>query len=164
MAIKYLPNQVLGKIAPERKIDKLMTSRLTLKRAALSFLSDASFLSKDTIERTALNVINSYQDKYDELKNDGAPAEEAKLEAVNDKKLLVNRVQNEVIVQVASEIKDQYLGEFYKWLPSTATTPDPIHQLNYGKKFQIGKGEMPGDRYGCRCGMYILVKENKLDL
>lgn len=66
--------------------------------------------------------------------------------------------------QVAGEIKDRYEGEFYIWLPSDAEEPDPEHQLNYGKKFQVGEGEMPGDRFGCRCGMEILVPETKLDL
>jgi hypothetical protein len=76
----------------------------------------------------------------------------------------VARVQNAVVYEIAQDIKDQYRGEFYEWLPSDAETPDPIHQLNYGKKFQMGKGEMPGDRYGCRCGMNVLVSESTLSL
>ncbi len=83
---------------------------------------------------------------------------------MNDKKLLVNRVQNSMVKQIAVSIKEEYLGEFYIWLPSDAMEPDPEHQLKYGKRFQIGKGEMPGDRDGCKCGMDILVKEKELEL
>ncbi len=155
--IKYLPTEILRKLAPVKKIEKLISSRLTLNRAVLSTIADAEFLSKKTLERTALKVIKSYKERFKE-------DPEIKDQVLEDKKLLCNRVQNEVLSEVADEIKDQYRGEFYKWLPSDAEEPDPLHQLNYGRKFQIGKGEMPGDRYGCRCGMSILVKENKLEL
>lgn len=164
MTIKYDPREFLKKIAPARKIEKLVTSRLTLNKAVLSLLTDAPFISKPTVERTALRVIKGYREKYQDEKEEGVPADEAKEDALADKKLLVNRVENSIVNQVAEEIKDQYRGEYYKWLPSDADEPDPVHQLNYGQKFQIGKGEMPGDRYGCRCGMAILVKESKLEL
>jgi hypothetical protein len=155
---------MLRKLAPKKKVEKLMTSRLTLNRAVLSTLTDADFLSAKTLERTALRVIKQYKASYKEETDDGVPPSEAKDDAVNDKKLLINRVQNTVVNEIANEIKDQYRGEYYKWLPSDASEPDPLHQLNYGRKFQIGRGEMPGDRYGCRCGMQILVTETKLDL
>lgn len=166
MAIRYLPNEMLKKLVPEKKIKKLVTGKLTLNRAVLSTLSDADFLSKKTLERTALKTIKDYKDKFQEIKaeSDDVSIAEAADEAVNNSKLLINRVQNSVVLQIADEIQDQYFGEFYKWLPSDASEPDPLHQLNYGRKFQIGKGEMPGDRYGCRCGMNILVTETKLDL
>lgn len=162
--IRYLPNEFLRKVAPKAKIEKLVSGNLTLNRTVLSMLSDADFLSKRTLEKVALNTIRDYKETYQENKDEGMPADEAKDEALNDKKDLINRVQNSVVFQIADEIRDQYAGEFYKWLPSSADTPDPLHQLKYGKKFQIGKGEMPGDRYGCRCGMQILVSETKLDL
>jgi hypothetical protein len=166
--IKYLPNELLRKIAPAKKIEKLVSGSLTFNKAALSFVSDIEFMSKKTIERTALKTIKQYKERYVDNLNpeggDGMSTSEAKDDALNDKKLLVNRVQNTVVNEVAGAIKEQYRGEYYKWLPSDAIEPDPIHQLNYGKKFQIGKGEMPGDRYGCRCGMSILVKESKLEL
>lgn len=162
--IKYLPNEFLKKVAPESKVKKLIRDNMTLNKAVLSFLDGADFISKATVQRTALNSINQYKERFDRLKDEGASASEAKSEAVNDKAMLVNRVQNTVITEVASEIKDQYRGEYYIWLPSDAEEPDPLHQLKYGKKFQLGKGEMPGERYGCRCGMQILVDEDKLEL
>ncbi len=155
--IRYLPNEILKKLAPPKKVEKLVTSRLTLNKTVLSTLSDADFISKATLQRTALKVIKGYKARFKD-------EPEVKQEVLEDKKLLVNRVQNEVISEVAGEIKDQYRGEFYKWIPSDAEVPDPLHALNYGRKFQIGKGEMPGDRYGCRCGMMILVPGNKLEL
>jgi hypothetical protein len=162
--IKYLPNEFLRKVAPEAKVKKLVTGRLTLNRAVLSMLSDADFLSKGTLEKVALKTIKDYKETYRENKEEGMEPAEAKDEALNDKKDLINRVQNSVVLQITDEIRDQYAGEYYKWLPSSADTPSPLHQLKYGKKFQIGRGEMPGDRYGCRCGMQILVEETKLDL
>lgn len=162
--IRYHPVDLLRKIAPAKKIEKLVSGRLTPNKAALSFLDDVDFLSKASVERVALKTIKQYREKYEDLKDDDVPADDAKEEAVNDKKLLVDRVQNNIVNQIAGEIKDQYRGEFYIWTPSDAAEPDPLHQLNYGSRFQIGKGEMPGDRYGCRCGMSILVKESKLEL
>lgn len=165
MAIKYDPKAFLKKIAPARKVEKLVTKKLTLNKAVLSVLDGgAEFISKPTLERTALTVIRSYREKVQQLISDDVPFDEAKEEAMNENKQLVSRVQNSVVKQIAGEIKDQYRGEYYIWLPSDAETPDPLHQLNYGQKFQIGKGEMPGDRDGCRCGMNILVSETELDL
>lgn len=162
--IRYHPLDLLRKIAPAKKVEKLVSGRLTLNRAVLSMFDEIDFLSKKTLERTALQTIKEYKERFEIEKEEGSPPEQAKDDALNDKKLLVNRVQNSVVKQVASEIKDQYSGEYYKWLPSDADEPDPLHQLKYGKRFQIGKGEMPGDRWGCKCGMQILVKESKLEL
>lgn len=82
---------------------------------------------------------------------------------VSDKQA-IQRIQNNAVFEIAQSIKENYSGESYEWLPSDADEPDPEHQLNYGKIFQVGVGEMPGDRYGCKCGMNILVKETKLTL
>lgn len=164
MTIRYLPKDMLRKIAPKSKVDKLVTGKLTLNRAVLSHLADADFLSKRSLERTALKTIKQYKIRYQDERADGNEPGEAFDQATNDNKLMVNRVQNTIVNEVAKEIRGQYRGEYYTWLPSDAETPDPIHQLNYGKTFQIGKGEMPGDRYGCRCGMAIQVDETKLEL
>jgi hypothetical protein len=155
--IKYLPSKLLKSIAPDKKIQKLVTQRLTVNKAALSFLDGVDFLSKQTVERTALKTIKQYKQRFKD-------EPETRDDVMEDKSLLVNRVQNTIINEIAGEIKDAYRGEFYKWLPSDADVPDPLHALKYGKKFQIGKGEMPGERYGCKCGMAILVSDTKLDL
>lgn len=161
MSIVYDPTKLLKKIAPEKKIEKLLTKDLSLKRTALSFIDDVDFIDKKNVTATALKVVKSYKAR---LKEEEGPKSEVKEEIKQDPKLLIQRVQNEVVLQVSEAIKEKYQGEFYIWLPSDADEPDPEHQLNYGKKFQIGDGEQPGDRYGCRCGMEILVDEEKLSL
>jgi hypothetical protein len=157
MSIKYEPSKLIRKIAPRAKVAKLVTSRLTLKKAALSFVSEFDFLDKGSIARVALKAIKSYKTR---VKEDP----DLRADLVDDPALLVQRVQNEVVTQIAGEIRDNYAGEFYIWLPSSAEEPDPEHQLNYGQKFQVGDGEQPGDRYGCQCGMEILVDGSTLEL
>lgn len=155
--IRFEPSKLLRRVAPAKKIEKLLSSRLSLKRAALTFASKIDFLDENAIARVALKTIKGYKER---AKDDP----DAKAEILDDPAQLIQRVQNEVVTQVAGEIKDKYAGEFYVWLPSDADEPDPEHQLNYGEKFQVGVGEMPGDRYGCRCGMEILVDDSTLDL
>lgn len=155
--IKYEPSKLLKKIAPQKKIERLLKSNLSLKKAALSFVSDFDFLDEKSISRVALKTIKGYKAR---VKEDP----DIKEDILSDPAQLVQRVQNEVVLQIADEIKDKYAGEFYVWLPSDADEPDPEHQLNYGKTFQVGDGEMPGDRFGCRCGMEILVDDNALNL
>lgn len=157
MSIIYDPKKMLEKIAPESKIKKLMSKDVTLKRTALSFIDDADFISKRNVSKVALKTIRSYEKR---IENDPDQKDAIK----GDPALLINRVQNEVVFQVSNEIKERYSGEYYVWLPSDADEPDPEHQLNYGKTFKIGEGEQPGDRYGCRCGMEILVPEKQLEL
>ena len=155
--IKYEPSKLIKKLAPKKKIENLVSSKLTLKKAALSFVSDIDFLSKKSVADVALKTIKGYKKR---IKEDPS----IKTDLLDDPRQLVQRVQNEVILQISDGIKSKYSGEFYVWLPSDADEPDPEHQLNYGKTFQIGDGEMPGERYGCRCGMQILVEDSSLDL
>lgn len=147
----------MRRLAPEKKIEKLVRGNLTLKRAALSFAEQFDFLDEKAIARVALKTLKGYRKRAKE-------DPDAREEILDDPAQLVQRVQNEVVTQVAGEIKDRYSGEFYVWLPSDADEPDPEHQLNYGKTFQVGEGEMPGDRFGCRCGMEILIDGSRLDL
>ncbi len=164
MAIKYLPDEMLRKIAPKKKVDKLVSGQLTLNRAVLSFLDDADFIDKVEVKDVALKTIKEYKQKYKEERKEGSSVKEAFDDATNDNKLLINRVQNTVVYQVTQGIREKYWGEKFKWLPSDAAVPDPLHQLNYGKIFTIGADELPGDRYGCQCGMLIMVTETQLKL
>lgn len=157
MAIRYNPSDLLKKLAPAKKLKRLVTGDLTLNRAVLSMFDDVDFLSKGDITTVALKTVKQYKKRFE-------GTELSKAEVLNNNALLINRVQSAVVYQVAQEIRDEYAGELYKWLPSDAETPDPEHQLKYGKVFQIGEGEMPGDRFGCKCGMEILVKQTKLAL
>ena len=155
--IVYEPTKLLARIAPKKKIRRLLKSNLTLKRAALSFIDDVDFLDKKAVLRVALKTVKGYKQR---VKDDPG----IKTDILDAPKQLVQRVQNEVILQIAGEIKDKYWGESYVWLPSSAQEPDPEHQLNYGKTFKVGDGEMPGDRIGCQCGMQILVDDKQLQL
>jgi hypothetical protein len=155
--IKYEPSKLIKKIAPDKKIKKLVSEGVSLRKSALSFVNDVDFIAKKDVTSVALRTIKSYQKR---IKADP----DIKAEILADPRQLISRVQNEVVLQVAEEIKTKYRGEFYIWLPSDADEPDPEHQLNYGKEFQVGDGEMPGDRYGCRCGMQILVEDSQLNL
>lgn len=157
MSIKYEPSKLIPKIAPKKKIENLVSSRLSLKKAALNFVEAFDFLDKKAVERVALKTLKGYKKRVKE-------SPDLKGDLIEDPRQLVQRVQNEVLLQVSGEIKGRYHGEFYRWLPSDADEARPEHQLNYGKTFQIGDGEMPGDAIGCRCGMEILVDEEKLDL
>lgn len=108
--IKYEPKEFLKKIAPKSKIEKLMTGKLTVNRAVLSLVTEADFISKQSVETTALKTIRQYKERYYKEREDGATPAQAREDALNDKKLLVNRVQNTIVNQVAGEIKDQYRG------------------------------------------------------
>lgn len=155
--ILYEPSKVLKKLAPKSKIKKILSDEVTLKRSALKFVDATDAISKKSVVTVALKAIKNYKERIE--KNP-----EIKDAILKDPALLIQRVQNEVIGQVVEEIKTKYNGEFYVWLPSEADEPDPEHQLNYGKTFQIGDGEMPGDRYGCQCGMEILTEDTVLEL
>lgn len=157
MSIIYDPSKELRRAVPKRKLDKLLGRNLSLKRQAIVQSKAFGFLDDDAIAKVARKAVANYKDR---VENDP----DLKKEILDDPALLRQRVENEVVFQIKEEIKFQYEGEFYIWLPSDADEPDPEHQLLYGQKFEVGVGEMPGDRYGCRCGMEILVKGTQLDL
>lgn len=171
MAIVYDPKDMLKKIAPESKIKKLVSKKLTLKKTALSFVDAVDFIDKSAVNNIALKTIDSYQKRIAneqiEAGLDKSAGRDLAKEILADPKQLIQRVQNEVVWQIANGIKEQYGDENAEWLPSDAEEPDPEHQLNYGKIFLISEGingEIPGERIGCRCGMRILVKQTKLNL
>lgn len=159
--IKYDPAAMLRKIAPESKIANALKSSLSVKKTALVNASLFDFLDTDAIASVAIKAAKSYKIRV-------AEDPDLKDELLDDPALLVQRVQNEVVYQVAQEIKSTYGGQRYTWTPSSADEPSPEHQLNYGKEFILGEGdangEDPGDRYGCQCGMDIHVDDSSLDL
>lgn len=153
MTIEYQPKEIIEKSLSSKKIKKLITSDLKLNKAVLATLSSHSVLPKKELEIAALNILKKYRKRF-------KAGETLKVIGTSQ---LVNVIQNMAMQETTSLVKEAYMGEFYEWLPSEAENPDPEHQLKYGKKFQIGKGEMPQDRYGCKCGMRILTKEEELD-
>lgn len=168
MAIYYDPSKMLKKIAPDKKIKKLLKGNLTLKKAALSFVDGADFIDKKAVSTVALKTIRGYQERVAKAQVDAgfdkAAGDELESEIVKDPKQLIQRVKNELVWQIKEGIKEQYRGQRYTWLPSDAEEPDPLHQLKYGETYIVGEGEMPGDREGCMCGMEIQVDETELEL
>lgn len=125
---------------------------VSAKRIARDVIENTGALDRKSLDNVALKVIKQYKEKNN-------------LDAIDlTDKQAIQRIQNNAVYEIAQGIKENYTGEKYEWLPSDAEEPDPEHQLNYGKIFTIGEGEMPGDRYGCKCGMNILVKESRLTL
>lgn len=157
LSITYDPSKMLKKIAPEKKVKRLLNSKAGLKKTALSFIDAIDFLDRKRVTEVALKTVKGYKERIKDDKSE-------KSEILGDPKQLIQRVQNEVVLQISENIAETYAGERYIWLPSDADEPDPEHQLNYGKEFTVGEGEMPGERYGCRCGMEILVNQTKLNL
>lgn len=162
--ITYDPKKILKQIAPEAKIKKLLKGNVTLKKTALNFVDAVDFVDRKAVTRVALKTMKAYRDRIKAAEGDKS---EVKSDIVKDPRLLIQRVQNEVITQISAEIREQYGDDFAEWGPSDAAEPDPEHQANYGKRFKISEGingEIPGERNGCRCSMIILSKDTQLDL
>lgn len=164
MSIRYHPKRLLKRFAKKKAVEKLVSRDLTLNKAAVSTLAKTGILKKKTLETIAIKVIKGYRKRYGDERKAGASVAEAQETAIAGKDLMVHRVQSAAVHEISKEIKSQFRGEFYVWLPSEANEPDPLHQLNYGLTFQLGVGEQPGDRYGCLCGMEILVDQTQLQL
>lgn len=164
MSIIFDPRNMLKKIAPLKKVEKILSGRVTVKRTALRFLDDAEGIDKDQVLDVALKTVKGYKARIKAADDD---AKEIKAEIVDDPKQLIQRVQNEIVFQMHQGIQRNYKGRKAIWLPSDADEPRPEHQLNYGKEYIIGEGINgiePGDEYGCKCGIEILTEETQLDL
>lgn len=143
-----------------------MKKDLDVRQAALNAIDQAglSSLSKKELEKVALKVLKEYRERVERMRGEGYTKAEAIAELSKDPKLLIQRVQGATVEKITEQIQEKYYGEWYIWLESTAVNPDPEHKKKYGKRYRIGKGEMPGQRFGCQCGMEILVKETRLKL
>jgi len=164
MAIRYEPKKVLKRMASKKNVENLVTDKLTVNRAVLNSLETSGILGKKQLEFVGLNVIRDYRERADKLRDEGLTKAESHEEVLENKKLLVQRVQNATVTQITKRVKEKYHGEYYIWLPSSAAVPDKKHKLKYGKRFQLGRGEAPGDRHGCKCGMEILVDAKRLSI
>jgi len=63
MSIKYDPAKMLRKLAPPKKVERLLSGRVTLKKTALSFLDDADFIDKKQVTDAALKTIQGLPGK-----------------------------------------------------------------------------------------------------
>lgn len=163
---KIYPHTILKKSLPKNFFEQnLLTKDLTLKKRAMQALILATTLSKREINKSVNKVVEIYENKIDELKNDGLPKVKASVLAVAGENLLKQRIAGIVIFDEVQKIKEENEGEKYRWLPSSSENPDPQHQLLYGKIFNVGEGDedgnMPMERWGCNCGIEILSNKKK---
>jgi len=162
MAVFY-PDKFKKKVLPKGFFsDNLLNKEFSLKKKAMQALILANVNKKD-LQNTVLKVAKVYENKIDSLEDDGLPRTRATLLAKHGEKLLRQRIESLVVYSEIQRIKENNEGKYYRWLPSGAEDPDPEHQLLYGDIFLMGEGDsdgnMPGERYGCQCGMEILSND-----
>jgi hypothetical protein len=163
---KIYPDTILKKSLPKNFFEQnLLTKDLTLKKRAMQALILATTLSKRDINKSVNKVVKIYENKIDNLRDDGLPKVKASVLAVAGESLLRQRIAGIVVFDEVQQIKEENEGEKYRWLPSSSENPDPQHQLLYGKIFNVGEGDedgnMPMERWGCNCGIEILSNKKK---
>lgn len=165
MAFSFFPDEFQESLFGDAELKRLVSGNLTVNRAVLAAVAKKGDLDKAEVQELVLKVLQTYREKFEAAREEGAGKAEAMAEATNGKALLVQRVKQAVRYQAGQRIKEQYRGERYVWLPSSAEVPDPLHQLNYGKTFTLGVGDAngddPGDRWGCKCGMRVLTEDEE---
>jgi len=163
----FYPDKFKKKVIPKGFFSKdiLTKKNLSLKQTAIQALILSTNVAKEDLAATVLGVTKIYQNKIDDLTDEGLPRVKAELLAKGNEALLRQRIENLVVYNEVQRLKEENKGQYYRWLPSGAENPDPEHQLLYGQVFPVGEGDeegnMPAERYGCQCGMEILTtKEN----
>lgn len=162
MGERFDPGAWLGKIFP-KGIEKygLLDDGLDIKKRYLKALVRATSLSGRKISAEVYKTVEFYAAKESALKAAGEKA--FKAEALNGQSLLTQRLKNFLVYSEVQEQRKHHKGRMYRWLPSAAAEPDPEHQLLYGKIFREGEGDkdgnMPGERWGCQCGIEWLDDE-----
>lgn len=148
----FFPDRFLKQVLPTGFwYKKILTRDVDPKKAVIKEIVHATTVSKRELDGTYRRAIQFYDKKIARLKDEGVRA--YKSEALDDEKLLKSRIANLVIYNEVQELRKERKGQRYRWLPSGALEPRPEHQLNYGKIFTVGDGEMPGEAYGCQCGI-----------
>lgn len=160
----FKPESFLKRIFPSGFWNRsLLNKDLDFKQTAKRAILKATSLSGREVDATVDKVIKLYEHKRDLI--DGTADVE---KITNNGALLRQRLENLILYNEIQEQKEEHKGEYYRWLPSSAETPDPEHQLLYGKIFKVGEGDkdgnMPSERYGCRCGMELLTDAEKKDI
>lgn len=156
MGTRFDPADWLARVLPKNfEKSGLLSENLSIKQKYLKALVRATSLSGKEITEEVYKMVDFYEKKEAELKAAGVRA--YKQEALNDQALLKQRIKNMLVYTEVQRQKQENKGKMYRWLPSNATTPDPEHALLYGKIFREGTGDkqgnMPGERYGCQCGI-----------
>lgn len=156
MGERFDPSAWLKRVLP-KGFEKhgLLADDLTIKKRYLKALVQATSATGKEITAQAYEAVEFYTKKEEALKAAGERA--FKAEALNGQALLTQRLKNFLVYSEVQEQKKRHKGRMYRWLPSSAAEPDPEHQLLYGKIFREGTGDkdgyMPGERWGCQCGI-----------
>ena len=140
---RFYPDEYLEKVMPGGVTKNgLLYDNLSIKQRYMRALYKAAGKEGKALKETISKTIEFYAQKEEKM---GAQT------------LLTRRIENFLVWNKVQEEKEAHKGEFYRWMPSDAQNPDPEHQLLYGKIFRVGEGDkdgnMPGERYGCRCGI-----------
>lgn len=153
---RFLPDDYLKDVLPagfwnKKLLDRNIDPKMIFFRAIVR----ATVVSGRKLEETYSHAIDFYDSKIDRLKQEGVRA--YKSQALDKEKLLKQRITNLVLYEEIQHQKKEHKGKRYRWLPSESVEPDPEHQLLYGKVFNVGEGDkdgnMPMERYGCKCGI-----------
>lgn len=144
---RFYPDEYLEKVMPGGIAKNgLLYDNLSIKQRYMRALYKAAGKEGKALKETISKTIEFYAQKEEKM---GAQT------------LLTRRIENFLVWNKVQEEKEAHQGEFYRWMPSDAQNPDPEHQLLYGKIFRVGEGDkdgnMPGERYGCRCGIEWLT-------
>lgn len=163
MGERFDPSEWLERVFP-KGIEKsgLLTDGLDIKKRYLKALVRATGISGRKITAEIYKTVDFYAEKEAALNAAGERA--FKQEALNGQALLTSRLKNFLVYSEVQEQRKRHKGKLYRWLPSSAENPDPEHQLLYGKIFREGEGDehnnMPGERWGCQCGIEWLADED----
>ena len=165
MGEKFYPDRFLKQVMPKSFYTQgLVSKNFTLQKGAISAINRARLATGRPIDKTVYDVLLQYKAKYKDLiAAEDFGKTQAFEAALNGENLLRQRIEQAVIFDKIQDLKVQHKGEFYRWMPSSAENPDPQHGLLYGKIFRVGEGDkegnMPGERYGCQCGIEWLGEE-----
>ena len=163
MGQRFDPQMWLKRVFP-KGIEKsgLLNDKLEIKKTYIKALVRATAVSQRKLTQEIYKTVDFYLEKEARLKSQGVKS--FKQEALNGQALLTERIKNFLVYCEVQEQKKAHKGRMYRWLPSSAKEPDPEHQLLYGKVFDEGEGDkeghMPGERWGCQCGIEWLDGED----
>lgn len=144
----FFLREIVEELIPEPLKDALKKDGYQLKKAGLNALATSRVLRGSNAKRNVLDLLKL--------------ARKRKWGAVNDK--LLTTVNNVVAQDVAEDLRDAGKKRriVMRWIPSSSSNPDPNHEKNYGETFYLDKGvdgELPGERFGCQCGMEFVREE-----
>ena len=80
---------------------------------------------------------------------------------------LKTHLVNNYSYYLAQNLKNRQKVQWAIWLPSSSINRRPSHIRNYGEKFRLDRGingVIPGEEYGCKCGIQLIDDPAMVDL